>query len=89
MIGKLRGVVDSYGEDFLILDVHGVGYAVQCSSRTLQALPRPGESGPSPWLRWIDRPGGRIELHTGMAGTLALALAVLWWWRQRRRRRPA
>jgi Holliday junction DNA helicase RuvA len=44
MIGKLRGVVDSYGEDFLILDVHGVGYAVQCSSRTLQALPRPGEA---------------------------------------------
>ena len=44
MIGKLKGVVDSYGEDFLILDVHGVGYVVQCSSRTLQALPRPGEA---------------------------------------------
>lgn len=44
MIGKLRGVVDSYGEDYLILDVHGVGYVVQCSSRTLQALPRPGEA---------------------------------------------
>ncbi|MDR3461970.1 MAG: Holliday junction branch migration protein RuvA [Beijerinckiaceae bacterium] len=44
MIGKLRGVVDSYSEDYLILDVHGVGYVVQCSSRTLQALPRPGEA---------------------------------------------
>jgi holliday junction DNA helicase RuvA len=44
MIGKLKGVVDSYGEDFLILDVHGVGYLVQCSSRTLQALPSPGEA---------------------------------------------
>jgi Holliday junction DNA helicase RuvA len=44
MIGKLKGIVDSYGEDFLILDVHGVGYVVQCSSRTLQALPRPGEA---------------------------------------------
>jgi hypothetical protein len=26
MIGKLKGVVDSYGEDFVILDVHGVGF---------------------------------------------------------------
>jgi len=44
MIGKLTGVVDSYGEDFIILDVNGVGYLVQCSSRTLQALPRQGEA---------------------------------------------
>ncbi|MCW5713671.1 MAG: Holliday junction branch migration protein RuvA [Bauldia sp.] len=44
MIGKLRGVVDSYGDDFVILDVGGVGYQVHCSSRTLQALPRPGEA---------------------------------------------
>lgn len=43
MIGKLRGVIDSYGEDFVILDVNGVGYVVQCSVRTLQKLPRPGE----------------------------------------------
>jgi Holliday junction DNA helicase RuvA len=44
MIGKLRGLVDSYGEDFVILDVNGVGYLVQCSARTLQALPRQGEA---------------------------------------------
>ena len=44
MIGKLKGVIDSYGEDFVILDVHGVGYVVQCSSRTLQKLPPPGEA---------------------------------------------
>ena len=43
MIGKLRGVVDSFGEDYVILDVNGVGYVVNCSSRTLQHLPRPGE----------------------------------------------
>ncbi|SFK04206.1 Holliday junction branch migration protein RuvA [Methylocapsa palsarum] len=43
MIGKLRGVVDSYGDDFVILDVNGVGYVVTCSARTLQNLPRPGE----------------------------------------------
>ncbi len=44
MIGKLRGLIDSYGEDFVILDVNGVGYVVQCSARTLQKLPRPGEA---------------------------------------------
>ena len=43
MIGKLRGVIDSYGEDNVILDVNGVGYLVQCSARTLQDLPPAGE----------------------------------------------
>lgn len=44
MIGKLKGLIDSYGEDFVILDVNGVGYVVQCSSRTLQKLPKVGEA---------------------------------------------
>ena len=44
MIGKLKGIIDSYGEDFIVLDVQGVGYLVHCSSRTLQALPAPGEA---------------------------------------------
>ena len=44
MIGKLRGVIDSYGEDHVILDVGGVGYQVHCSARTLQSLPSPGEA---------------------------------------------
>src|SRR6202011_6335377 len=43
MIGKLKGIIDSYGEDFVILDVNGVGYLVHCSVRTLQALPATGE----------------------------------------------
>ena len=42
MIGKLKGLIDSYGEDFVILDVGGVGYQVHCSARTLQGLPSPG-----------------------------------------------
>jgi len=37
MIGKLKGVVDGVGEDHAIIDVHGVGYVLQCSSRTMQA----------------------------------------------------
>jgi Holliday junction DNA helicase RuvA len=43
MIGKLKGIIDSYGEDFVIVDVNGVGYVVHCSARTLQALPATGE----------------------------------------------
>jgi Holliday junction DNA helicase RuvA len=43
MIGKLKGLIDSYGEDFIIVDVNGVGYLVHCSARTLQALPAAGE----------------------------------------------
>ena len=38
MIGKLRGKVDAIGESFLIIDVNGVGYEVQASSRTLRNL---------------------------------------------------
>lgn len=44
MIGKLKGVLDSIGEDHAIVDVHGVGYVVACSARTLQLLPRKGEA---------------------------------------------
>ena len=43
MIGKLKGIIESYGEDYIILDVNGVGYLVHCSARTLQELPRAGE----------------------------------------------
>lgn len=42
MIGKLKGKVDAVGESFLIVDVHGVGYEVQASSRTLRNL-KPGD----------------------------------------------
>lgn len=44
MIGKLKGIVDSFGDDWVILDVGGVGYQVHCSTRTLQGLPSPGEA---------------------------------------------
>src|SRR5438105_8502700 len=43
VIGKLKGIIDSLGDDFAILDVQGVGYLVHCSSRTLQKLPKLGE----------------------------------------------
>jgi Holliday junction DNA helicase RuvA len=43
MIGRLKGIIDGYGEDYVILDVNGVGYMVHCSARTLQALPAQGQ----------------------------------------------
>src|SRR3974390_2496593 len=43
MIGKLGGIIDSYGEDYISLDVNGVGYLVHCSPRTLQELPAAGQ----------------------------------------------
>ena len=38
MIGKLTGTVDSIADDAVILDVHGVGYLVQCPASTLSRL---------------------------------------------------
>lgn len=40
MIAKLRGVIDTIGEDYCIVDVNGVGYLVSASSRTLAKLVR-------------------------------------------------
>ena len=44
MIGKLKGIVDSTGEDWVVVDVGGVGYHVTCSRRTLQNLPAAGSA---------------------------------------------
>jgi len=43
MIGKLKGLIESYGQDSVIVDVNGVGYEVYCSARTLQELPGIGQ----------------------------------------------
>ncbi|MEO1143160.1 MAG: Holliday junction branch migration protein RuvA, partial [Pseudomonadota bacterium] len=43
MIGKLKGILDSIGEETIIIDVGGVGYEVFCSARTLATLPTIGE----------------------------------------------
>ena len=42
MIAKLKGLLDSVGEDWAIIDVGGVGYKVSCSARTLASLPAIG-----------------------------------------------
>jgi len=43
VIAKLRGSLDSFGEDWCIIDVNGVGYHVFCSARTLNNLNGIGE----------------------------------------------
>ncbi len=40
MIGRLSGRIEYRAEDHILLDVHGVGYLIYCSERTLMALPR-------------------------------------------------
>lgn len=44
MIGKLSGRLDYRGSDHVLIDVHGVGYIVHVSDRTLAAMPAPGEA---------------------------------------------
>ena len=44
MIGKLKGLVDGFGDDLVHLDVNGVVYEAFCSSRTLAALPQVGQA---------------------------------------------
>ena len=44
MIAKLTGVLDSIGEDRVVVDVGGIGYLAYCSGRTLRALPAVGGS---------------------------------------------
>ena len=90
MIGKLRGVIDVYGEDNVVLDVHGVGYLVHCSARTLQALPPAGEATTLAIETWVREDQIRLfgfatdlerewfRLLTGVQGVGAkVALAVL------------
>jgi len=43
MIAKLRGVVDTIGDDYCIIDVNGVGYLVYASSKTLSRLIKGGQ----------------------------------------------
>lgn len=44
MIGKLKGLVDAFGDDFVHIDVGGVVYEAFCSSKTMQALPQVGHA---------------------------------------------
>lgn len=43
MIGRLKGRIDAYGADWVMIDVGGVGYHVSCSTKTMMALPPEGE----------------------------------------------
>lgn len=44
MIAKLKGLVDSVGDDWVIIDVNGVGYRAFCSGRTLSNMPGQGQA---------------------------------------------
>ncbi|MDD9842023.1 MAG: Holliday junction branch migration protein RuvA [Alphaproteobacteria bacterium] len=42
MIGRLKGIIDAIGENYLLIDVNGVGYMVEISTRLLASLPAQG-----------------------------------------------
>lgn len=44
MIGKLKGTIEELGEDYVLVDVHGVCYVAYCSARTLSKLGSVGEA---------------------------------------------
>lgn len=43
MIGRLKGVLEDKGDGWILIDVNGVGYMVEVSSRLLGNLPAVGE----------------------------------------------
>lgn len=67
MIGKLTGIVDSFYDGFLILDVAGVGYRVFCSSKTAGKMPSVGGTA----SLWIETQVREDHIHLiGFADTI-------------------
>ena len=67
MIGKLTGIIDSFYEDYLILDVGGVGYRVFCSSKTMGKMPTKGGTA----SLWIETQVREDHIHLiGFADTI-------------------
>ncbi|MBL0318583.1 MAG: Holliday junction branch migration protein RuvA [Alphaproteobacteria bacterium] len=58
MIGKLRGLIDSVGEDSVVIDVGGVGYVAFCSANTLRRVPHNGEV-----ILWIETHVREDHIH--------------------------
>jgi len=44
MIGRIAGRIDVRGDDYVLIDVRGVGYVVHVSERTMAGLPAAGEA---------------------------------------------
>ncbi len=44
MIGKLKGLIDGFGDDFVHIEVGGVVYEAFCSAKTLASLPQVGHA---------------------------------------------
>jgi len=89
MIARLTGTVAELGADSVTIDVAGVGYAVQCSARTLDALGGVGSEAliltelqvrEDAWtLFGFGSPGERDSFRAltsvqGVGGRLALAI---------------
>jgi hypothetical protein len=51
------------GRQYVVIAAGGHGETGSPANDALVAfaLPRPGESPPSPWISWIDKPGGKVR----------------------------
>ncbi len=59
MIGKLTGLIDSFYDGYLILDVSGVGYRIFCSSKTASKMPQAGGTA----SLWIETQVREDHIH--------------------------
>ncbi len=66
MISKLTGRIDSLGDDWVLIDVGGVGYQLSCSATTLRGLGRAGDPASISVETFIR--DDRMQLY-GFAGT--------------------
>ena len=89
MIGRLKGIIDAIGENYLLIDVNGVGYMVEISTRLLASLPAQGSEvtlSIEPYIREdqfrlfgfaneMERNGFRLLLSVqGVGAKMALAI---------------
>ena len=44
MISHLKGTLEDFGENYIILDVNGVGYSLICSTQTIQEVKNQGNN---------------------------------------------
>ena len=61
MFAYLEGKIAGKGQNEVILDVHGVGFELNCSMNTLASMPQAGES--ARLFTWMNVKEDLLELY--------------------------